>query len=108
MTPEIADVSLRLEGIDNLGLDELDRKYLTVIAQIYQGGPVGLEAIAATLNEDAGTLEELVEPYLLQLGFLARTRKGRQLTAQAAEHLGIQLSDQEKSPALFEEPDRCS
>jgi len=97
LTPEIVDVSLRLEGVDGLGLDELDRKYLTVIAQIYQGGPVGLEAIAATLNEDSGTLEELVEPYLLQIGFLARTRKGRQLTRQAASHLGIRLDPKDES-----------
>jgi len=101
LTPEIADVSLRLEGVDDLGLDELDRKYLGVVAQIYQGGPVGLEAIAATLNEDTGTLEELVEPYLLQIGFLARTRKGRQLTSKAAGHLGVRLADADKAMGLF-------
>ena len=72
---DMVDVALRLEGIDELGLDEMDRKYLSVIGSVYQGGPVGLEAVAATLGEDAGTLEDMVEPYLLQIGFLARTRR---------------------------------
>ena len=87
----MVEEALSLEGVDELGLDDLDRKYLTVIAKIYDGGPVGLEAIAATLGEDSDTLEDMVEPYLLQIGFLARTRKGRQLTARAAGHLGIIL-----------------
>ncbi len=95
------DAALELEGVDALGLDELDRAYLRTIADIYQGGPAGLEAIAATLSEDAGTLEDLVEPYLLQLGFLARTRRGRQLTARAAEYLGFRLPAEKKD--LFEE-----
>jgi Holliday junction DNA helicase RuvB len=85
--------ALQLERIDTIGLDELDRQYLLTIANIYKGGPVGLEAVAATLNEDAGTLEDMVEPYLLQLGFLARTRRGRELTRQAADHLGVAFSD---------------
>jgi Holliday junction DNA helicase RuvB len=93
--------ALELEGVDHLGLDELDRQYLKTIADIYSGGPVGLEAVAATLSEDAGTLEDVVEPYLLQLGFLARTRRGRQLTRRAAEHMGITLSPEAENP-LFE------
>ncbi len=101
LTPEVVDISLRLEGVDELGLDELDRKYLSIIAQVYQGGPVGVEAVAATIGEDAGTLEEVVEPYLLQIGFLARTRKGRQLTKIAADHLGIKLADTGQTNALF-------
>ena len=92
LTAEVVDQALRLEGVDALGLDELDRKYLRVIGEVYRGGPVGLEAVAATLSEDAGTLEDVVEPYLLQLGFLARTRKGRQLTQVAAQHLGLKLA----------------
>ena len=91
VVPEVVDAALTLEGVDVLGLDELDRKYLRVIAQVYRGGPVGLEAVAATLSEDAGTLEDVVEPYLLQLGFVARTRKGRQLTPEAAQHIGVKL-----------------
>jgi Holliday junction DNA helicase RuvB len=81
--------ALALEGVDELGLDRLDRAYLDTIGSVYAGGPVGLEAIAASLGEDSGTLEDVVEPYLLQIGFLARTRQGRRLTAAAAAHLGL-------------------
>ena len=79
--------ALELEGVDELGLDALDRAYLRTIQKIYKGGPVGLEAIAATMGEDSGTLEDLVEPYLLQIGHLARTRQGRQLTEAATAWL---------------------
>ncbi len=98
---DIVDRSLQLEGIDDLGLDEIDRKYLAVIGRVYQGGPVGLEAVAATMGEDSGTLEEMVEPYLLQIGFLARTRKGRQLTRNGAEHLELDLPAAEPTPQMF-------
>ncbi|MCC7407335.1 MAG: Holliday junction branch migration DNA helicase RuvB [Phycisphaeraceae bacterium] len=108
LDPDLTDIALRLEGVDALGLDELDRKYLGVIANVYQGGPVGLEAVAATLSEDAATLEDVVEPYLLQIGFLARTRRGRQLTHAAAEHLGLRLpprlAEEEDQPELFSPP----
>jgi len=90
----LIEATLKLEGIDPLGLDELDRTYLGVIAKTYSGGPVGLEAIAATLNDDAGTLEDTVEPFLLQIGFLARTRRGRQLTPDGAKHIGAPPSSQ--------------
>jgi len=83
------DEALELEGVDALGLDELDRAYLATIRTIYDGGPVGLEAISASMNEDAGTLEDVVEPYLLKVGFLARTRRGRRITPRACEHLGL-------------------
>ena len=66
----------------------LDHAYLRTIADVYQDGPVGVETIAATLAEDTGTLEDVVEPYLLQIGFLARTRQGRRLTEAARDHLG--------------------
>jgi Holliday junction DNA helicase RuvB len=97
----VAD-ALALEGVDELGLDHLDRAYLRTLAHTYQGGPAGLEAIAATLGEDAGTLEDVVEPFLLQIGFLARTRQGRRLTPLAAEHLGCQVRG--ASPAHRAEP----
>lgn len=90
----VAD-ALTLESVDALGLDDLDRKYLRTIATTYEGGPVGLEAVAATLNEDAGTLEDVVEPYLLQIGFLARTRRGRMMTRAGAEHLGVKWVERE-------------
>ncbi|MDZ4754378.1 MAG: Holliday junction branch migration DNA helicase RuvB [Phycisphaerae bacterium] len=83
----IVDAALKLEGVDSLGLDELDRKYLQTINGTYEGGPVGLEAIAATMGDDGDTLEDVIEPYLLRIGFLARTRQGRKLTAQAVEYL---------------------
>ena len=102
LTPQIVDDALKLEGVDDLGLDELDRKYLNVIGTVYEGGPVGLEAIAATLGEDSGTLEDVVEPYLLQVGFLARTRKGRQLTGRGSEHLGFDLPRAADQSELFE------
>ncbi|MEM7622025.1 MAG: Holliday junction branch migration DNA helicase RuvB [Planctomycetota bacterium] len=90
VTSSVVEAALDLEGVDHLGLDELDRAYLRVIAQTYDGGPVGLETVAATMNQDAGTLEDVVEPYLLQIGFLARTRRGRMLTDAAATHLGVE------------------
>lgn len=92
MTTETVDAALMLEGVDGIGLDELDRMYLRTIANVYKGGPVGLETIAATMSEDAGTLEDVVEPYLLQIGFLARTRRGRALTESACGHLNLPVS----------------
>jgi Holliday junction DNA helicase RuvB len=106
ITITIVDEALHLEGVDGHGLDEIDRKYLSTIGRVYNGGPVGLEAIAATLGEDAGTLEDIVEPYLLQIGFLARTRKGRQLTRHGADHLGIVLPPADTDidhPTLYDE-----
>ena len=84
---DVVTDALALEGVDEIGLDALDRTYLQTIQKVYAGGPVGLEAVAATMGEDAGTLEDLVEPYLLQIGHLARTRQGRQLTDAAKEWL---------------------
>lgn len=94
--------ALDIERIDQLGLDELDRAYLRTIGDVYEGGPVGLEAIAATLGEDAGTLEDVVEPYLLQIGFLARTRQGRRLTSAGRSHIGL-ASSAEEDHTLFAE-----
>lgn len=89
LVPSVVESALALEGVDGLGLDDLDRAYLKTIASVYAGGPVGLDAIAATLNHDVGTLEDVVEPYLLQVGFVARTRRGRSLTKAGAEHIGM-------------------
>ena len=77
--------ALALEGIDSSGLDPLDRTYLRTLAEVYDGGPAGLEALGATMGEDATTLEDVVEPFLLQRGLLARTRQGRQLTTTGLE-----------------------
>ena len=89
-TGAAVDQALALEGVDTLGLDGLDRAYLRTIGTTYKGGPVGLEALAATMNEDAGTLEDMVEPFLLKLGFVARHRRGRELTDVGAAHVGVQ------------------
>ncbi len=101
--PEVIGEALELEGVDRLGLDELDRTYLRTMWTVYQGGPVGLEAIAASLGDDAGTLEDVVEPYLLQIGFLARTRQGRRLTPAAADHLGLP-GGSSADPAILQQP----
>jgi Holliday junction DNA helicase RuvB len=84
---DVVDAALSLEGIDEVGMDALDRTYMETIANIYDGGPVGVEAVAASMGEDAGTLQDVVEPYLLQAGFLARTRQGRQITPKGQEWL---------------------
>jgi len=87
VTAQVAVDALTLEGVDERGLDEHDRKYLRTIIDFYKGGPVGIEAIASTLNEDPDNIEDLVEPFLLKIGFLKRTRKGREATELAYRHL---------------------
>ncbi|MBN9306110.1 MAG: Holliday junction DNA helicase RuvB [Devosia sp. 67-54] len=87
ITRQIADKALLRLDVDARGLDQLDRRYLTVIAEFYNGGPVGIETIAAALSEPRDALEEIVEPYLIQQGFIQRTPRGRMLTALAFQHL---------------------
>ncbi len=99
--PRIVDEALALEGVDPLGLDELDRAYLKVIGSTYHGGPVGLEAVAATMGEDSQTFEDVVEPFLLQVGFLARTRRGRMLTPAGAAYVGVPAPAEPADPGLF-------
>jgi len=102
---EIVDNALTMEQIDVLGLDELDRALLRALASVYNGGPAGIEALAATLGEERDTLEDVVEPYLLQIGFIRRTNRGREITTQAREHLGFgpakQKKDGTEQPELF-------
>lgn len=97
-----AGKALDSEGVDNLGLDSLDRKFLKIIVDYYKGGPVGIEALGATLNEEIDTLVDMVEPYLLKIGFLQRTRRGRMVSQDACKHLGVKL-DIEDQANLFEE-----
>ena len=85
----VAEQALNAQGIDTLGLDEVDRRVLGVILRHYNGGPVGIEALAATLNEEPDTLVDVVEPYLLKAGLLRRTPRGREATMSAKEHLGL-------------------
>ena len=91
---DIARQALDMLEIDELGLDKTDRHLLETIIRFYNGGPVGLEALAATIGEEATTLEDVCEPYLLQIGFLARTLRGRMVTQLGYEHLGIPYSKQ--------------
>lgn len=87
---KIAARAMQMLGVDEAGLDALDRRFLTVIIEQFGGGPVGIESLAASLSEERGTLEDVVEPFLIQQGFLARTARGRVATALAWRHLGLQ------------------
>jgi Holliday junction DNA helicase RuvB len=89
ITKEIADKALSILSVDNKGLDDLDRQILTTMIRFYNGGPVGLSTIAANIGEEMETIEDMYEPYLLQLGFLQRTPRGRVATPMAYDHLGI-------------------
>ena len=89
ITPETVRAALELEGVDEWGLTDLDRRYLKTIIEFYGGGPVGIEAIAATLQEETDTLVDVVEPYLLKIGFLVRTSSGRKAADAACKHLGM-------------------
>ena len=94
ITKEAADLALSRLEVDQLGLDTIDRRMLTAIIKNYGGGPVGLETLAATIGEEAITLEDVYEPYLMQLGFLNRTPRGRCATALAYQHLHIPFDGQ--------------
>ena len=96
ITQKVADRALSRLEVDELGLDALDRRMLRSIIEFYNGGPVGLETLAATINEEAVTLEDMYEPYLLQQGFLTRTPRGRCVTRRAYEHLGIAYMGQQQ------------
>ena len=95
ITKQVADLALNAMEIDKLGLDNIDRRMLESIIDIYRGGPVGLETLAATIGEEAVTLEDVYEPYLLQIGFLARTARGRCVTKLAYDHLHIDYVGQQ-------------
>jgi Holliday junction DNA helicase RuvB len=104
LSTAIVESSLKMEQIDPLGLDELDRAFLKALVNVYDGGPAGIEAIAATLGEERDTLEDVVEPYLLQMGFVRRTKRGREITPRACEHLGLRIQGRKSSdeePELF-------
>lgn len=96
ITKEAADMALTKLEIDKLGLDNIDRRMLRSIITNYAGGPVGLETLAATIGEEAVTLEDVYEPYLMQIGFLNRTPRGRCVTSLAYEHLGIPFVGQQQ------------
>lgn len=94
ITREISKQALDLLNVDHLGLDEMDRRVIETVIKKYNGGPVGLNTIAASISEEADTIMDVVEPYLLQLGFLERTSQGRTATRLAYEHLGVPYTDE--------------
>lgn len=106
ITMALVDAALSGMGVDELGLDELDRKYLASMIQKFGGGPVGVDTISASISEESMSLEDMVEPYLLQLGFIERTPRGRLATQAAYRHLGlpVPVSPVAAQPTLFGDP----
>ena len=99
VTRTIADRSLKLLDVDHVGLDQMDRRYLDMVAKNFGGGPVGIETIAAALSEPRDAIEEIIEPFLIQQGFVQRTPRGRLLTNHAFRHLG--LAEPQRDPTQF-------
>src|SRR5207237_2125561 len=100
-TLEVAHYALDRMEVDTFGLDEIDRKLLLTIIEKFDGGPVGLGTLSASIHEEKDSIEEIIEPYLLQIGFLNRTPRGRMATRLAYEHFG--MNQPSKSLSLFEE-----
>ena len=103
ITREVADIALQALEIDHLGLDAIDRRMLESIIRNFGGGPVGLETLAATIGEESVTLEDVYEPYLLQIGFLSRTPRGRMVTPNAYQHLGLKPVNTPAEQIRFQE-----
>lgn len=105
LSPKVVEEALDIQQVDTLGLDELDRAFLASLIRVYNGGPAGIEAIAATMGQERDTLEDMVEPFLLQIGFVTRTRQGRTATKFAYDHLRLPfVSNAENKagqPSLF-------
>jgi Holliday junction DNA helicase RuvB len=101
VTLEAARWGLEQMEVDSFGLDHLDRRLLATIIEVYDGGPVGLKALSASLGEDLGTIEDINEPYLLQIGLLQRTPRGRMVTRRAYQHLGLESAA--STGALFDD-----
>lgn len=102
ITSDVAQEALNLLNVDPLGLDDVDRRVLSTVIEKYNGGPVGLNTIAASIGEEADTIMDVVEPYLLQLGFVDRTPQGRVATRLAYEHLGVLFPGDNRQPTLFD------
>ena len=101
ITLAAAEEALKSHGIDRMGLDNVDRKVINVMRESFNGGPVGIESIAATLNEEPDTIVDIVEPFLLKIGFLKRTPRGRELTKQAYDHMGFKGAVRETQKEMF-------
>ena len=93
ITGEVANTALDLMEVDKMGLDRADRRYLMTLIGTFEGGPAGIDTLAASIGEDAGTIEDIIEPYLLQNGFINRTPRGRMATARAYEHMGFAVPE---------------
>jgi Holliday junction DNA helicase RuvB len=102
VTLSITQSALALAQIDERGLDDQDRAFLRTMIEVYAGGPVGIEAVAATMGEERDTLEDVIEPYLLQNAFVTRTRQGRRATKLAYDHLGMKYQPPKEGDSLFE------
>jgi Holliday junction DNA helicase RuvB len=101
VTIEASEEALKSHGIDKMGLDNVDRKVITVMHESFNDGPVGIESIAATLNEEPDTIVDVVEPFLLKIGFLKRTPRGRELTRRSCEHMGFSHTSKEIQKEMF-------
>ena len=101
ITTEVAKEALSRLEVDLLGLDDIDRRVLSSIIEKFDGGPVGLNTLSASISEDSDTIEDVYEPYLLQLGFLDRTNRGRVATRRAYEHLDIEFTPDPAQPSFF-------
>jgi len=101
ITREVADAALKMLDVDVLGLDVMDRKLLLAVIEKFAGGPVGLENLAHAIGEEAETIEDVLEPYLIQQGYLQRTPRGRVATVSAYRHLGLAVPRQSGSGPLF-------
>jgi Holliday junction DNA helicase RuvB len=108
ITRAAAEAAMAMLKVDPEGFDLLDRRLLALIVEGFEGGPVGVESLAAALSEERGTIEDVVEPYLIQQGFLVRTARGRMATAKAWKHLGLAPPPRRDTPGLFDETDAGS
>jgi Holliday junction DNA helicase RuvB len=108
ITRAVAEAAMAMLKVDPEGFDLLDRRLLTLIIESFDGGPVGVESLAAALSEERGTIEDVIEPYLIQQGFLVRTARGRMATAKAWKHLGLSPPLRRDAPGLFDESDPSS
>ena len=100
ITSKMTEQCLSMLEVDGMGLDPLDTKFIKAIIEKHDGGPVGIETIASIISEDTGTIEDLVEPYLLQIGFLKRTSRGRVATKASYQHLGIAYTSEAQTKLL--------
>jgi Holliday junction DNA helicase RuvB len=104
VTREVADAALKLLDVDAIGLDVMDRKLLLAVIEKFAGGPVGIENLAAAIGEERDTIEDVLEPYLIQQGYLQRTLRGRMATVTAYRHFGLAQPARSGTPDLWEQP----